>query len=81
MLKHPPKSRRYLIPATAARSSDERAKEKEEEERVMVTIYLPATVAKRLDREWLARKMEDRKAQKSQVVSDALAAYFRTLDN
>ena len=65
----------------AEKPESERAKEKEEEERVMVTIYLPATVAKRLDREWLARKMEDRKAQKSQVVSDALAAYFRTLDN
>ena len=64
----------------AEKPENELAKEREEEERVMVTIYLPPTVAKRLDREWLARKMEDRKAQKSQVVSDALEAYFRTLD-
>ena len=64
----------------AEKPENEQVKEKEEEERVMVTIYLPPAVAKRLDREWLARKMEDRKAQKSQVVSDALEAYFRTLD-
>ena len=62
------------------KAEQKQVKEKEEKERVMVTIYLPATVAKRLDREWLARKMEDRKAQKSQVVSEALEAYFRTLD-
>jgi hypothetical protein len=51
-----------------------------EADRVMVTIYLPPHVAQRLDRAWLARKMEDRKAQKSHVVCDALEAYFQTLD-
>ena len=52
----------------------------EEEERVMVTIYLPLRVAKRLDAEWLDRKKEDRKAQKSHVVTEALEAYFKSLD-
>lgn len=65
----------------AEKPEQELTKEKEEEERVMVTIYLPVNVAKRLDREWLARKMEDRKAQKSHVVSDALEAYFKQLDS
>jgi hypothetical protein len=51
-----------------------------EADRVMVTIYLPPDVAQRLDRAWLARKMEDRKAQKSHVVRDALEAYFKTLE-
>ena len=59
----------------------ELAKEKEvEEERVMVTIYLPPKVAKRLDTEWLDRKKEDRKVQKSHVVTEALEAYFNRLD-
>ena len=52
----------------------------QEADRVMVTIYLPSPVAQRLDREWLARKMKDRKAQKSHVVCEALEAYFQTLD-
>jgi len=52
----------------------------EEEERVMVTIYLPPRVAKRLDAEWLDRKKEDRKAQKSHVVTEALETYFKSLD-
>jgi len=47
---------------------------------VMVTIYLPPRVAKRLDAEWLDRKKEDRKAQKSHVVTEALEAYFKSLD-
>jgi len=59
----------------------ERAKEEEvDEERVMVTVYLPPKVAKRLDAEWLDRKKEDRKAQKSHVVTQALEAYFKQLD-
>jgi hypothetical protein len=59
----------------------ERAKEAEEgEERVMVTVYLPPRVAKRLDTEWLDRKKEDRKAQKSHVVTEALEVYFKQLD-
>jgi hypothetical protein len=59
----------------------QRVKEKDEdEERVMVTIYLPPKVAKRLDAEWLDRKKEDRKAQKSHVVTEALEAYFQQLD-
>ena len=59
----------------------ELAKEKDtEEERVMVTIYLPPKVAKRLDAEWLDRKKEDRKTQKSHVVTEALEAYFNQLD-
>ena len=57
----------------------ERTKE-EEEERVMVTIYLPPKVAKRLDAEWLDRKKEDRKTQKSHVVTEALEVYFKQLD-
>ena len=52
----------------------------EEEERVMVTIYLPPKVAKRLDAEWLDRKKEDRRAQKSHVVTEALEAFFKQLD-
>jgi hypothetical protein len=59
----------------------ERVKDEDEgEERVMVTIYLPPKVAKRLDAEWLDRKKEDRKTQKSHVVTEALEAYFKQLD-
>jgi hypothetical protein len=47
---------------------------------VVVTVYLPPRVAKRLDTEWLDRKKEDRKAQKSHVVTEALEAYFKQLD-
>ena len=65
----------------AEKSEPEQVKEKdEEEERVMVTVYLPPKVAKRLDVEWLDRKKEDRKAQKSHVVTEALEAYFQQLD-
>ena len=65
----------------AEKPENELAKEKDpEEERVMVTIYLPPKVAKRLDAEWLDRKKEDRKTQKSHVVTEALEAYFEHLD-
>jgi hypothetical protein len=46
----------------------------------MVTVYLPPRVAKRLDTEWLDLKKEDRKAQKSHVVTEALEVYFKQLD-
>jgi hypothetical protein len=61
-------------------AENEQAKEKDEEERVMVTVYLPPKVAKRLDAEWLDRKKVDRKTQKSHVVTEALEAYFKQLD-
>jgi hypothetical protein len=65
----------------AEKPEPERVKEEDEGgERVMVTIYLPPKVAKRLDMEWLDRKKEDRKAQKSHVVTEALEAYFQQLD-
>ena len=65
----------------AEKPENELAKENEDEaERVIVTIYLPPKVAKRLDAEWLDRKKEDRKTQKSHVVTEALEAYFKQLD-
>lgn len=71
----------FLQAGKAQEPEPERVKEEDvEEERVMVTIYLPPKVAKRLDREWLARKLDDRKAQKSHVVTEALEAYFQQLD-
>ena len=65
----------------AEKPEPEQVKDKDaEEERVMVTVYLPPKIAKRLDTEWLDRKKEDRKAQKSHVVTEALEAFFKHLD-
>lgn len=47
------------------------------EKRVMVTFYLPPALADRLDRAWLARRMQDRKVQKSHLVTEALEAYLQ----
>jgi hypothetical protein len=48
-----------------------------EEKRVMATFYLPPALVDRLDRAWLARRMQDRKVQKSHLVTEALEAYLR----
>ena len=46
--------------------------------RVMATFYLPPALVDRLDRAWLARRMQDRKVQKSHLVAEALDAYLQT---
>ena len=48
------------------------------EKRVMATFYLPPALVDRLDRAWLARRMTDRKVQKSHLVAEALEAYLHS---
>ena len=48
--------------------------------RSMVTVYLPEHLITTLDRVYLQRRMQDRKAQKSHIVAEALHAYFEHLD-
>jgi len=48
------------------------------EKRVMATFYLPPTLVDRLDRAWLARRLTDRKVQKSHLVTEALEAYLHS---
>jgi hypothetical protein len=47
------------------------------EKRVMATFYLPPALVDRLDRAWLARRLTDRKVQKSHLVTEALEAYLQ----
>jgi hypothetical protein len=49
-----------------------------DDKRVMATFYLPPALVDRLDRAWLARRMQDRKVQKSHLVAEALDAYLQT---
>ena len=49
-----------------------------EEKRVMATFYLPPALVDRLDRAWLVRRMQDRKVQKSHLVTEALEAYLQS---
>jgi hypothetical protein len=48
------------------------------DKRVMATFYLPPALVDRLDRAWLARRMTDRKVQKSHLVTEALEAYLQS---
>ena len=48
------------------------------EKRVMATFYLPPALVDRLDRAWLARRLTDRKVQKSYLVTEALEAYLHS---
>ena len=48
------------------------------EKRVMVTFYLPPALVDQLDRAWLARRLTDRKVQKSHLVAEALEAYLHS---
>jgi hypothetical protein len=48
------------------------------DKRVMATFYLPPALVDRLDRAWLARRMTDRKVQKSHLVAEALEAYLHS---
>jgi hypothetical protein len=38
--------------------------------RIMATFYLSPEAVDKLDRVWLARRMKDRKAQKSQIIEE-----------
>ena len=40
--------------------------------RIMATFYLSPAAVEKLDRVWLARRMRDRKAQKSQIIEDLI---------
>jgi len=44
----------------------------------MATFYLPPALVDRLDRAWLARRLTDRKVQKSHLVTEALEAYLHS---
>ncbi len=46
--------------------------------RVMATFYLPPALVDTLDRVWVERRMNDRKAQKSHIVAEALEAYLQS---
>ena len=40
--------------------------------RIMATFYLSPEAVDKLDRVWLARRMKDRKAQKSQIIEELI---------
>lgn len=44
---------------------------------VKVTIYLDPELASQLDQAWLRRKVKDKNAQKSHVVSEALEPFLK----
>jgi hypothetical protein len=48
------------------------------DKRVMATFYLSPALVDQLDRAWLARRMTDRKVQKSHLVAEALEAYLHS---
>jgi hypothetical protein len=48
------------------------------DKRSMVTVYLPDELIHQLDQVYLKRRMQDRKAQKSHIVQEALERYFQT---
>ena len=48
------------------------------DKRVMATFYLSPALVDQLDRAWLARRLTDRKVQKSHLVAEALEAYLHS---
>ena len=47
------------------------------EARILATFYLPLSLVEQLDRAWVRRRLNDRKVQKSHLVTEALEAYLR----
>lgn len=47
-----------------------------EEKREAVTVYLPESLLNRLDRKWLERRVENKKARKYEIVQEALERFL-----
>lgn len=63
----PPKEKRESVSAAQAREPSTPAPTAK---RIMATFYLSPEAVDKLDRVWLARRMKDRKAQKSQIIEE-----------
>jgi hypothetical protein len=78
VLGPPPAAQRLPAPQTPQHTDPQDGQTRERgEKRVMVTMYLPPALVDKLDRAWVARRLRDRKVQKSHIVTEALEAYLQ----